>query len=62
MANSLKFYTDTMVDNGNRQDYSKLMSNAMLEGKSADYVQSLYDSRLNMINSDKNLEKYRVMS
>lgn len=59
MANSLKFYTDTMVDNGNRQDYSKLMSNAMLEGKSADYVQSLYDSRLNMINSDKNLEKYR---
>lgn len=59
MANSLKFYTDTMVDNGNRQDYSKLMSNAMLEGKSADYVKSLYDSRLNMINSDKNLEKYR---
>lgn len=55
----LNYYNNTMVDNGNRQDYSKLMSNAMLEGKSADYVQSLYDSRLNMINSDKNLEKYR---
>ena len=48
-----------MTTDGKRQDYSKLISNAILDGKSADYVQSLYDSRMGMINADPTLEKYK---
>lgn len=48
-----------MTTDGKRQDYSKLISNAIIDGKSADYVQSLYDSRMGMINADPTLEKYK---
>ena len=54
----VNYYSNTYVDGTNETDWSKAISNAIIEGKPASVVQAYLDQRNAKIKSDPSLSKY----
>lgn len=57
-GDGLKYYENTMTDDGSRVDYSKLISNGILSGASAGEIQTYLNLRNQMIAANPSLAKY----